>query len=142
MYEVFSEERLVSVKFDKALSLSDIENYAEALRMDPLFDPRFSEIVDLTGVEEIRIEASHAMELADKIDPFSLSAKRAFVVRSEAQLHAARLHQLLRGAVKNIQIFTSVTDARTWLAGGDTAAALSSGAGAEDYKARGATAGN
>lgn len=41
MYEVIPHERLVSVKFGKSVTLRDLENYARALRSDPLFDPEF-----------------------------------------------------------------------------------------------------
>jgi hypothetical protein len=55
------------------------------------------------------------MALADQIDPFSLNALRAFVARSASQIHTARMHQLLRGAQKNIAIFAAFEEARKWV---------------------------
>ncbi len=46
-YKVIPERRLVFVKFGKRVTESEIAGYAASLRVDPLFDPRFSEIVDL-----------------------------------------------------------------------------------------------
>ena len=71
-----------TVKFGKKLTVGDIERYAALLRANPLFRPGFSEIVDLSEVEEFDPEADEFLKLADKIDPFSIDAKRAFVARN------------------------------------------------------------
>jgi hypothetical protein len=38
--------RLVSIKFGKTVTFADIERYAKQLRLNPLFQPEYSEIVD------------------------------------------------------------------------------------------------
>jgi len=121
MYEVIPHERLVSVKFGKSVTLRDLENYARALRSDPLFDPSFSEIVDLSEVEDLQVAAPQALALADKIDPFSQSARRAFVACSERQAHAARMHQRLRGGEENVRIFRTWAAAKEWVVRGTPA---------------------
>jgi hypothetical protein len=63
--------RLVSIKFDKTVTFAAIERYAKRLRLNPSFHPEYSEIVDLTEVEELDLQADEFLELADKIDPFS-----------------------------------------------------------------------
>jgi hypothetical protein len=118
MYKVIPEEQLVSVKFGSRVTIHDIARYANELAADPRFDANFSEIIDLSGVEEFQIRSEEAMALADKIDPFSLQARRAFVACTEAQFHTARMHQLLRGTGKNIRIFSSVLEAREWIKDG------------------------
>ncbi|MGA7907147.1 MAG: hypothetical protein WCA16_07035, partial [Candidatus Sulfotelmatobacter sp.] len=79
-YVLNPEKRLVAVKFRKKVTASDIERYAAALLVNPLFDPEFSEIVDLSDVEEIDLQADEFIRLADEVDPFSLQSRRAFVV--------------------------------------------------------------
>jgi len=106
---------IVSVKFTRKLTASDIMSYAAALRADPAFDPDFAEIVDLRDVEEIGLDANQALQLADKIDPFSPTAKRAFITRNSTQLHAARMHVLLRSNQENIRIFESIEEAVRWI---------------------------
>jgi hypothetical protein len=120
-YTVNPQQRLVSVKFGRRASIVDIQSYANALRVDPLFDPTFSEITDLSEVEQLEIDAERALALADQIDPFSLGAKRAFVARTELQIHAARMHQLLRNDERNTRIFSSLADARKWIEMSDPA---------------------
>ena len=117
VYELSVEKRLVSVRFGKRLAVCDIERYASTLHADPLFQPDFSEIVDLSEVEELELSSEHAIDLADMVDPFSLRAKRAFVARTEMQIHAARLHQILRNGGERIRIFSSRAEAERWMGG-------------------------
>lgn len=107
--------RLVIVKFGKKLTFADIERYANRLRTDPSFEPHYSEIVDLTEVEELDLQADEFLKLADSIDPFSAGAKRAFVARTSVQNHAARMHKVLR-TQRNIEIFRSLERAERWVA--------------------------
>jgi hypothetical protein len=113
-YVLDAERGVVSVKFRAKLRASDIASYARSLRANPLFDPDFSEIVDMSEVEELDIKAEEFIRLADEIDPFSPKAKRAFVALDSAQNHAARMHKILR-TQRNISIFSSVEAARLWI---------------------------
>jgi hypothetical protein len=113
-YVLDVERRLVSVTFRNKVTASDIASYARSLRANPLFDPDFSEIADVSEVEKLDIKAEDFIRLADEIDPFSPEAKRAFVARDSVQNHAARMHKILR-AQRNISIFSSVEAARLWI---------------------------
>jgi hypothetical protein len=109
------ERRLVSIRFGKTVTFADIERYAKRSRLNPSFQPEYSEIVDLTEVEELNLQADEFRKLADKIDPFSPLAKRAFVVRTLVQSHAARMHKSLR-TQRNFEIFRSIEEAERWVA--------------------------
>lgn len=113
-YVLDPEKRFVSVRFRKKVTVRDIERYAASLRSNPSFDPDFSEIVAMSEVEELDLKAEEFIRLADEVDPFSLGAKRAFVVRDEIQHHAARMHKILR-TERNFSIFRSLEAARRWL---------------------------
>jgi hypothetical protein len=113
-YLLDPEKKYVSVRFHKKVTVRDIEKYAASLRANSLFHPDFSEIVDLSEVEELDLNAEEFIRLADEVDPFSVAAKRAFVVRNEIQHHAARMHKILR-TQRNFSIFRSLEDARRWL---------------------------
>ena len=113
-HTVDPENRQVVVRFGKKVTVKDIEHYARQLRIDPEFQPDFSEIVDFTNVMELDLQASDFLRLADKVDPFSRDAKRAFVVRDAVQSHAVRLHKALRTDA-NIGIFRSMEAAECWI---------------------------
>ncbi|HET7893670.1 MAG TPA: hypothetical protein VFL34_19225 [Candidatus Sulfotelmatobacter sp.] len=114
-YTVDTENKRVVVTFGRKLTVQDIERYANALQSDRSFHPTYSEIIDLTQAEELELQADEFLTLADKIDPFSAEAKRAFVVRTSVQNHAARMHKVLR-TQRNIEIFRSLEDAKLWVA--------------------------
>jgi hypothetical protein len=113
-YSIDLEKRLVLVKFGKRVRSQDIGNYARHLKMNPLFQTTFSEIADLRDVEEMELQAEDFLELAEKIDPFSPTAKRAFVVQNTLQSHAARMHKILRFQ-RSIEIFESLEEAEAWV---------------------------
>ena len=113
-YAVDAGKMQVTVKFGKVLNVEAIGRYASRLALNPEFRPHFSEIADLRDVEELELGANDFLKLADQIDPFSPAAKRAFVVRTTSQHHAARMHQILR-LQRNIQIFRTVEEAEKWI---------------------------
>jgi len=108
------EKRLVVVRFGKKVTAEDIEQYATRLRQHPLFNPSFSEIADLSAVEELDLQADEFLRLADAVDPFSHQAKRAFVVHNSVQAHAARMHKALR-VDRSFSIFHSFEEAEQWI---------------------------
>jgi len=115
MYKISRHKRLVSVRFGRTLLFDDVQSYTIALYADPEFDPTFSEIVDLSVVEELVMTPEETMKLADLADPFSPGAKRAFIAQTDMQIRAARMHQLLRNDEVNIRIFGSIQEAEAWI---------------------------
>jgi hypothetical protein len=118
-YTVDAQKRLVVVKFGKKVTVQDIERYSHLLRANPAFHPAFSEITDLTEVEDLNLQADEFLRLADEIDPFSVDARRAFVVRTPVQNHAARMHKILR-LQRNFEIFETMEEAESWVLGNFT----------------------
>jgi hypothetical protein len=113
-YAIDAARCVVCVRFGRTLGLTEIELYAKALAANPLFSPSFSEIVDLTAVKDLQLDAEAAVSLADQVDPFNLASKRAFIATSAPQVHAARMHQIL-WSEKSIKIFDCEAAAREWL---------------------------
>jgi hypothetical protein len=113
-YVIDDARRMVVVKPGKHVTVEAIREYADRLRAHPSFEPSFSEIADLTDVEEFVLQGDDFLRLADQIDPFSLESRRAFVVRTATQSHAARMHKILR-TQRNFEIFKSFDDAERWI---------------------------
>jgi hypothetical protein len=113
-FEIDSEKRLVVVRFISEVTVQKITQYATDLQAHPAFRPTFGEIADLRKVREINLQADDFLRLADKIDPFSWEARRAFVVQNTLQSHAARMHRILRPK-RNIEIFESFEQAERWV---------------------------
>jgi len=106
--------RRVTVSFGRNVSVADVARYVKTIKEDPDFESTFAEIVDLTAAEQIDLQVKEFLNLADYVDPFSRHAKRAFVIRTPMQEHAARLHKILRGE-QNIEIFSSFGEAEEWV---------------------------
>lgn len=113
-FSIDIDRRLVTVKFGPKATIQTIEDYARRLRAHPHFESSFSEITDLREVEDLDLQADDFLKLADHVDPFSFEAKRAFVVRTSVQDHAARMHKILRSD-RTIAIFRSIEEAEAWL---------------------------
>ena len=113
-FHVDAAKRLVVVKFGKRVTADEIASYAKELRFHPAFEPSFAEIADLRETEELDLQADDFLRLADHEDPFSQKAKRAFVVRTSVQNHAARMHKILCGQ-RNMAIFPSLEEAEDWV---------------------------
>ena len=112
-FHIDVKKQLVRVKFGERVTREEIASYASALRLHSDFRPTFAEIVDLRDATELDLQANDFLRLADDVDPFSKDAKRAFVVRTSVQNHAARMHKILR-AQRNIAIFNSIEEAEHW----------------------------
>ena len=108
------ERRLVIARFPKVLTGAEIQSYVTALCSHPGFDPSFSEIADISAVTKLPLDASEFLQLADDIDPFLATSKRAFVVRTPVQMHAARIHKMLRNQ-RNFEIFPTLAEAEHWI---------------------------
>jgi hypothetical protein len=113
-FSIDKDRRLVTVKFGPKTTIQTIEDYSLRLRAHPYFDSSFSEITDLREIEDLDLQADDFLKLADHVDPFSLEAKRAFVVRTSVQNHAARMHKIL-SSNRTIGIFRSVEEAERWV---------------------------
>lgn len=113
-YTIDRKQRQVTVKFPRKVTAATIERYSTVLRNNPGFAPDFAEIVDLTDVEELDLHPEEFIRLADEVDPFAPEARRAFIVRTSVQNHAARMHKALRTS-KNLEVFRSREEAQVWI---------------------------
>lgn len=107
------DRRLAVVKFEGSVGVQEIAKYAESLVAHPDFDPSFSEFTDLRGVQQFDLQANDFLTLADRVDPFLLAAKRAFVMQTSLQNRAACMPKFLRPH-RTIEIFESVAQAEEW----------------------------
>lgn len=113
-FSIDISRHLVMVRFGPKVTIQTISDYAMRLRAHPYFDPTFAEITDLREANDLDLQADDFLELADQVDPFSVEARRAFVVRTSVQTHAARMHKILHSK-RNIEIFRNMEEAEGWL---------------------------
>ena len=113
-FMLYPEKRLVVLTLGNRVTLELLEEYSRILHQEPSFHPTFSEIADMRAVQEVALEADEMMRMADKVDPFSPDSKRAFVVKTPSQAHAARMHKILL-THRHFEIFRSLHEAERWV---------------------------
>jgi len=111
---LYPEQKLVVITLGNRVTVNEFEEYAKLLQQDPSFQPTFSEIADMRSIQEVDLQADEMMRMADEIDPFFKEAKRAFVVKTSSQAHAARMHKILL-THRNFEIFRSLEEAERWI---------------------------
>ena len=114
-FNVDSERRQVTVRFDSEVTMQDVVKYLESLKANPVFKPDFFELVDLTQVMSSEVDFQAAMMLAHEVDPFSRKARRAFVAPRAATFRTIRMYQMARGDDGSIAVFRTIAEAKHWL---------------------------
>jgi hypothetical protein len=105
-FNVDSERRLITVRFDCEVTVQDVVQYLESLKANSAFAPDFSELVDLTKVMSSEVDFQAAMMLAHDVDPFSRKARRAFVAPRAATFGTVRMYQMARGERRQHRSFS------------------------------------
>ena len=111
---VDSKNRIVSANFGRRLTMSDAERFATDFRNNPAFDPSFSELSDLTDVEDPQIDFASAARFARYSDPFSHESKRAIVAPKLLMYETALMYKSIRND-ENIAVFMTVDEAKSCL---------------------------
>jgi hypothetical protein len=93
---------------------AEAEQYAADLRNNSSFDPSFSELADMTEVEDPQIDYASAARFARDIDPFSHTSKRAVVAPRPPMYETARMYKVIRND-ENIALFKTIDEAKNWL---------------------------
>ena len=114
-YEIDPAQRLVITRVWGAATDDDIRDHGRRLRADPLYDPTFRQLADMSGITEILV-TSKTIEDLSRGQLFASGTQRAFVGGTDAvfgllrkyELHAESLGQMVR-------VFRDRTDAEKWL---------------------------
>jgi hypothetical protein len=114
-YTIDPARRLVITRVWGAATDEDIHEHGRRLRADPLYDPTYRQLADMSGVTDILVRTSTIEEIS-RGQLFAPGTQRAFVASSDAvfgllrkfQLHAESLGQTIR-------VFRDRKEAETWL---------------------------
>lgn len=113
-YVMDAQNGVVCSTFTGLLTSDDLRDHAVNLGKDPKFKSTFRELADLTTATDVNL-GSMFVASSVSFDPFSQKSKRAFVVPPQGPVLAwTRMMGSLREN-PNIQVFTSMEEARKWL---------------------------
>ena len=114
-YRIDVARRLVLSRAWGVFTAQDLYDHFSSLSADPVFDPSFSQLVDLRDVERVDMEPSvirrHALERL-----FGEGAQRALVTSSDVAYELARMYGTFAAYVsQNVHVFRDMHDAEQWL---------------------------
>jgi hypothetical protein len=115
-YQIDTKRRLVITTALDPLTLADALAHQERLLKDPDFDPRFSQIMDLTRVNFSGFEADDIRKVAER-NVFSSESRRAIVVSSTLVYGFGRMFEILReiAGEKGLRVFRNMDEAVDWI---------------------------
>jgi|SRR5215208_7396877 len=93
----------------------EAHDHNQRLRSDHQFDPTYRQLVDLTGITDIRINTPTVTAAAQE-QKFAPGTRRAFVASSDVAYGMARMFALrAEAAGQTIEVFRDRRTAEDWL---------------------------
>ena len=94
---------------------SDVTEHARLLRADPLFDPTYRQIVDMSGITEDLVDIKTKRE-ASQNQLFAPGVQRAWVASEDYAFGMARMYAIAAESQgQSIGVFRSRAEAEEWL---------------------------
>ena len=91
-----SARKVVFTTCTGTLTLAGVAETCIQLARDPAFDPAYSHLNDLTGISDLHLSAAELKDfVAQKLDPFSATSRRAFVASEPLVFGMARMYESL-----------------------------------------------
>ena len=114
-YQIDPKQQLVVSHLSGVVTNDEVQAHNSSLPTDPHFDPNYRQLIDLTGITEIRI-TTDTVTTAAQHQYFTPGTRRAFVATSEATFGMARMFALRAEAGgQTIEVFRDRTEAEKWL---------------------------
>ena len=115
-YTIDKESHLVTTTAWGTLTADQVLEHQRKLQTDPAFDPNFFQLLDLTLVVYMQMDAKTVMELSDLV-LFSAKSRRAFIADNPFHYGMARMfaafHKL--SGEDQVGVFTTHDEALQWL---------------------------
>ena len=114
-YTIDHTQRLVTSRLWGPVTDGEVHGHNQQLRTDPLFDPSYSQLADMSEVTEIRVGTGTINETSQD-QFFDPGSRRAFVAVSDAVFGMARMFALQAERLgQTIEVFRDKRAAEHWL---------------------------
>ncbi len=114
-YSIDPTRRLVITRVWGAATDEDIHDHGRRLRADPLYDPTYRQLADMSGVTEILVGTGTIEEIS-RGQLFAPGTQRAFVASNDAVFGLLRKYELHADSLgQTIKVFRDRKAAETWL---------------------------
>ena len=114
-YEIDPARRLVITAVWGAATDADIHEHGRRLRADPLYDPTYRQLADMSGVTKILV-SSGTIEDISRGQLFAPGTQRAFVASNDAVFGLLRKYELHADSLgQTVRVFRDRKEAEEWL---------------------------
>lgn len=114
-YEIDTKRKLVVTRVWDPATEEDVLEHGKRLRADPLFDPTYKQLADMSGVTQIRVSTNTLEELS-RGQLFAPGAQRAFIASKDAVFGMLRKYELHAESVgQTVRVFRDRKSAEDWL---------------------------
>ena len=111
-YQIDEAKAMVVTTITGKITPSEASAHARMLKADPVFDPSFGELVDLSEADVTELGYASLSQLKDE-DPFSPASPRAIIAPSPVSYGISRMYEGIRGG--NLAVFRTRQEAIKWL---------------------------
>ena len=114
-YLIDVERKLVVSRAWGALTDADVREHYQALRADPLFDPTYRQLVDITGITNDLVDTGTKQQ-ASQNQIFLPGVRRAWVASQDYTYGMARMYAVAgESKGQTIGVFRDRSEAEEWL---------------------------
>lgn len=115
-YTIDVERKLVISRAWGAMTDDDVRDHARLLRADPLFDPTYSQLLDMTGISKDLVHTNTKQESSSYGQLFATGVRRAWVASSDYTFGMARMYAVAAERLgQTIGVFRTREEAEKWL---------------------------
>ena len=114
-YSIDVSRKLIISRAWGAITNDDVREHARMLRADPLFDPSYRQLLDMSGITEDLVDFSTKQE-ASYNQIFAPGVRRAWVSSADYPYAMARMYAIAAEAQGQvIGVFREMSEAEEWL---------------------------
>lgn len=114
-YEIDAKQRLVTSHLTGIVTDEEIHAHRQKVRHDPEFNPGYRQLIDLSGITEVRA-TTNAVTSAAADQYYTPGTRRAFVATTDTTFGLARMFALrAEGEGQTIEVFRDRKKAMDWL---------------------------
>jgi hypothetical protein len=114
-YDIDKKQRLVTSRLWEVVTNDEVDDHNRRLRTDPDFDPGYRQLIDLSGITEIRITTPKVTAAAQD-QYFAPGTRRAFIAPTDATFGMARMFATRAEASgQTVEVFRDRKQAEEWL---------------------------
>ena len=114
-YDIDKKQRLIISLLWDVVTNDEVDDHNQRLRNDPDFDPGNRQLIDLSGITEIRVTTPKVTAAAQD-QYFTPGTRRVFVAPTDATFGMARMFAMRAEAGgQTIEVFRDRKKAEEWL---------------------------